>query len=142
MDELTKSIGDYLEMILVLQKEQKVARVTDIAKRLNVKKPAVTSALKVLSEKGLVEYIPYKDVFLTDTGINLAEELLNRHNILTKFFSEILNIDPVKAEEDACKVEHVISDGTFKRLECFLKFVMQSDNCCVNIEKFKKEYCV
>lgn len=141
MDELTKSLEDYLETILVLQREQGSARVTDIAQRLNVKKPAVTSALKVLSERGLVKYSPYKEVILTEQGEKLAESVLDRHKIITKFFTDVLDVEPKKAEEDACKVEHIISDETFQRLQCFLRYIMESNINCLDIEKFKKEYC-
>ncbi len=141
MDELTKSLEDYLEMILVLQREQGSARVTDIAQRLNVKKPAVTSALKILSERGLVRYSPYKEVILTEQGEKLAESVLDRHKIITKFFTDVLDVEPKKAEEDACKVEHIISDETFQRLQCFLRYIMESNINCLDIEKFKKEYC-
>lgn len=141
MDELTKSLEDYLEMILVLQREQGSARVTDIAQKLNVKKPAVTNALKILSEKGLVLYSPYKEVYLTTEGKRLAEDLFNKHKIITKFFTDVLDVEPEKAEEDACKVEHIISDETFRKLQCFLKYVLESNINCLDIEKFKKEYC-
>ncbi|MGC8768708.1 metal-dependent transcriptional regulator [Calditerrivibrio sp.] len=139
MDELTKSLEDYLEMILMLQKEHGSARVTDIAKRLNVKKPAVTNALKILSDKGLVEYFPYKEVQFTRKGKELAENLLDKHKIITRFFTDVLDVEFSVAEDDACKVEHVISEGTFNRLEAFLKFVLESDKNCIDIEKFKKE---
>ncbi|MCX8084056.1 MAG: metal-dependent transcriptional regulator [Calditerrivibrio sp.] len=141
MDELTKSLEDYLEMILILQGNGGTARVTDIAEKLNVKKPAVTSALKILSEKDLVVYAPYKEVKLTSKGIEIATAVLEKHNIIKDFFINVLNLDPQKAEEDACRVEHVISEETYKRFSSFLKFLLESDLKCLNIEKFKKDYC-
>lgn len=139
MDDLTKSLEDYLETILLLEKEHGSARVTDVANRLNVKKPAVTSALKMLSDKKLVTYEPYKEVTLTNDGRKIAQSVLNRHDIITKFFTEILNLSPGIAEDDACKVEHVISEETFKRFSSFLKFVMESNANCLDITKFKNE---
>lgn len=141
MDELTKSLEDYLETILILENEKGSARVTSIAKRLNVKKPSVTCALRTLSDKKFVIYNPYKIIKLTDEGRKLAESLLNRHRIITKFFVELLNIPNDVAEEDACKVEHVISEHTFNRLSCFLKFIIESDAKCLDIDKFNKKYC-
>ncbi|MCA1927189.1 MAG: metal-dependent transcriptional regulator [Calditerrivibrio sp.] len=141
MDELTKSLEDYLETILILENKEGGARVTSIAKRLNVKKPAVTSALRMLSDKKFVIYTPYKVVKLTDEGRKLAESVLKRHQVITKFFVELLNIPENVAENDACKIEHVISEYTFNRLSCFLKFIMESDVKCINIDKFNKEYC-
>lgn len=139
MEELSKSLEDYLEMILMLKNELGAARVTDIANRLNVKKPAVTNALKLLSEKGYIIYEPYKEIILTDKGRKVAEFVLNRHKIISDFFVKILDLPEDIANEDACKVEHVISEKTFKKLSLFLKYILQSDINCIDIEKFKSK---
>ncbi|MEF3254451.1 MAG: metal-dependent transcriptional regulator [Deferribacterales bacterium] len=139
MEELSKSLEDYLEMILMLKNELGAARVTDIANRLNVKKPAVTNALKLLSEKGYIIYEPYKEIILTDKGRKVAEFVLNRHKIISDFFVKILDLPEDIANEDACKVEHVISEKTFEKLSLFLKYILQSDIKCIDIEKFKSK---
>ena len=117
------SMEDYLEAIAILRGEEKVVRVSQIGRRLNVKMPSVTSALNKLSERGLVVHERYGHVVLTAEGEELAEEVIRRHKALTRFFAEALDVDPEIAEDDACKIEHVISPVSMERLTKFLQFM-------------------
>jgi len=123
---LTPNMEDYLETIIILEDQKKAVRVKDIAQALKVKMPSVTSALETLVEKNLVNHERYGYVELTDTGQEIASQIRYRHRILSRFLFETLNIDAQIAEEDACKIEHVISPLTFERLVQFVKFV---DTC-------------
>ncbi|MFH1878443.1 MAG: metal-dependent transcriptional regulator [Candidatus Omnitrophota bacterium] len=121
--ELSASLEDYLEAIALIRQENSVARVKDISLFMNVKKPSVTGALKVLSDKGLVAHEKYGYVDLTEKGEVVAGKVLNRHRIIVKFLNEILNIDSETAAQDACRMEHAISSRTFVKLGKFIEFV-------------------
>lgn len=120
------SMEDYLEAIVVLGEAKKTVRVSQISKALGVKKPSVTSAVKRLSEQGLVEHKRYGQVGLTLEGERIAGDVFRRHETLRHFLAEILNVDPKVADEDACKMEHSVSPATLERLAKFVDFVL---NC-------------
>jgi DtxR family Mn-dependent transcriptional regulator len=119
----TASMEDYLEAIATLRDEGKMVRVKHISEVLNVKMPSVTSALKKLSREGLVRHRPYGDIELTPQGEEAARDVMSRHKALSCFFSQALDIDPITAEEDACKIEHVISPLSLERLTKLLEFI-------------------
>ena len=120
---LTSVMEDYLEAIFDLDKEKKVVRVKDIAKRLDVKMPTVTSMFKTLSKRGLVHYEKYEYVELTDKGSEVGSEMHRRHKILRRFLTDILNINLNTADEEACKMEHSLSAGTLDSLTDFMAFI-------------------
>jgi Mn-dependent DtxR family transcriptional regulator len=103
--ERTASMEDYLEAIAQLRAEETEVRVTQISKRLGVKKPSVTSALHKLSEDGLVKHQRYGHVELTAKGRKVAEEVMRRHDVLFRFLSDVLGVDGETAQDDACRVE-------------------------------------
>ena len=117
------SMEDYLEAIAMLAGEEKVVRVNQISQRLKVKMPSVTSALGKLSQQGLVIHERYGYVELTAEGYKAAKDVIRRHKALNRFFAEALGIDRKTADEDACKIEHVISPLTLERLTKFLEFM-------------------
>lgn len=117
---LTSNMEDYLEAILTLQEEQKVARVRDIARQLKVKMPSVTGAVRNLAEKGLVNYERYSFVTLTEEGRKIAEEITSRHLIIYDFLTRVLLVDMEIAELDACRIEHAVSPQTMTKLKIFL----------------------
>jgi DtxR family Mn-dependent transcriptional regulator len=136
---LTMNMEDYLETILLLQEKGLVARAKDIADKLDVKKASVTSALKRLSDKELINYERYSHITLTEKGKKYAEELYERHLILKKFLIEVLNVKEEIAEENACRMEHIIDEDVIQKFSCFSDFLLKSDKTCVNISKFKEE---
>ena len=91
---LTSNMEDYLEAIRNLEKANRVARVKDIAKTLKVKMPSVTGALKVLREKGLINYEKNSFISLTKEGLRISKEILNKHQTLTRFLETILLMEP------------------------------------------------
>jgi DtxR family Mn-dependent transcriptional regulator len=117
------SMEDYLEAIGVLSGQGKVVRANQISRALDVKKSSVTAALKKLAATGLVIHEPYGYVELTREGKKVAEGVIRRHRILARFFTEVLDVDEKTAEEDACKIEHMISPVCTERLTEFLEFV-------------------
>ncbi len=116
---LTSNMEDYLEVILNLQQEHKVARVKEVAERLNVKMPSVTGAMKGLAEKGLVNYERYSYLTLTEAGEKIAREIGERHKTFYDFLTGILQIDHETAEVDACRLEHATSRKTFAKIKEF-----------------------
>jgi len=124
ISEQTASREDYLEAIAKLREEEPSVRVTQISKRLGVKKPSVTAALHKLSEDGLVKHRRYGVVELTPEGRRIAEEVMRRHEVLFRFLSEVLDIDGEIAQGDACRVEHLLSPTSLDRLAKFVEFVL------------------
>ena len=121
--EHTASMEDYLEAIANLGAGKKVVKVKQISEMRGVKMPSVTSALKKLSEQELVEHERYGRIKLTPEGAKVAGDVVHRHEALTRFFSQALGIDQAAAEEDACKIEHVISPLGMERLAKFVEFI-------------------
>lgn len=120
---LTPAQEDYLEIILALAREHRVARVRDIARSKGVRMASVSDALKRLSGQGLVDYQAREFVQLTAEGEAQAQRVAGRHDFLRRFFTEILLLDPETAERDACTVEHHLSPATVERLASFYQFV-------------------
>ncbi len=120
---LSESLEDYLEVILGLEEEKKVARAKDIAEKMGVQRGSVTSALKSLEEKDLINYEPYSFVTLTETGKQIAEEITLSHNALKSILLNVLKIDENTAESTACRMEHAIDKKSLERLLSFFDFV-------------------
>jgi DtxR family Mn-dependent transcriptional regulator len=117
---MTQSLEDYLEMVSFLSDDGEV-RVTDIAARLNVSKPSVLTALKILEERGLLEHERYRTVSLTRKGSLAAADIRDRHSFLTAFLQDIVGVSPETAEKDACKMEHLLSEETLKKMKALAK---------------------
>jgi DtxR family Mn-dependent transcriptional regulator len=113
---MTESLEDYLEMVSFLSDDGPV-RVTDIAARLEVSKPSVLNALKNLEEQELLEHGRYQRVHLTPKGRQKAQEIRRRHHFLTDFLVRVVGVNPQTAERDACKMEHVLSPETLKKMQ-------------------------
>ncbi|MCD6399486.1 DtxR family transcriptional regulator [candidate division WOR-3 bacterium] len=121
--ELTQSLEDYLEAILVVGKGRKIVRVKDIVRKLKVKAASVVGALKTLERNGLVIHERYGYVELTGKGKTIAEDVYKRHKTLYKFLKEVLNVPSAIADKDACNLEHYLSKESFENLLSFLDFV-------------------
>lgn len=122
-NQLSESLEDYLEVILDLERTQKVARAKDIARKMEVQRGSVTSALKNLEEKGLINYQPYSFITLTQKGKKIAEEITRRHAVLKNLLLNILNIDEKTAESTACRMEHAIDKKSLERLVAFSDYI-------------------
>lgn len=125
--DLTPSMEDYLETILLLEQEYRVARVKDIAKRLSVQMPSVTGALKALKKRKLVEYEKNSFINLTPKGMKLAKAVFQRHEILVEFFNLALGLEGKYAEDQACRMEHAIDQETAGRFQNLTRWI-QSNN--------------
>lgn len=119
-ENLGKSLEDYIEVVYDLHQEIGVARISDISCRLGLAKPSVNAAIKKLVGLGLVTHEPYKNVELTEQGKALAANVRHKHNVLLHFLVDLLKVDSVLAENEACSIEHSISDDTMSKLEDFI----------------------
>ena len=110
----------YLETILVLSKSQPVVRSIDIVEEMGYSKPSVSRAVGLLKNGGFILVDEDGHITLTDEGREVAETIYERHNILTEALTR-LGVDPEIASEDACKIEHAISDQSIAAIKAFLK---------------------
>jgi len=124
-NNLSSTMEDYLEAIYTLKEGGGVARVGEIAKKLNVQSSTVNSAIKNLTEQNLVVHEKYGYVSLTKEGDKLAAEVKGKHDILFRFLTEFLMLNAEAAEKEACCIEHAISKETFIRLTKFFSFLEQ-----------------
>ncbi|MDD3236684.1 MAG: metal-dependent transcriptional regulator [Candidatus Gastranaerophilales bacterium] len=120
--KLTSSLEDYLEAMYQIILEKQGVKAIDVSKRLNVKRSSVTEALKNLSSKGLVNYGRYEVISLTDEGKKAARRIIKKHNTLYDFFNHVLGLSPEESTDNACKMEHSISDKALSRLIDFMEF--------------------
>lgn len=120
---LSSSLEDYLETIYLLAQHQGAVRVKEIAKARAVKAASVSIALRKLAELGLVRYERRELIALTSSGEQLARRVFSRHRILTRFFEQILQMPAAAAEEQACAMEHTLSDQAMDRLARFFEHV-------------------
>lgn len=111
----------YLETILILKKRNGQVRSIDIARELNFSKPSVSRAVGILKDDGYISIDSNGYIELTDKGTRVSKDIYEKHKILTEFFTTVVKVSPEIAEEDACRIEHVISDETFQGLKKFLK---------------------
>ena len=113
--QIHQSAEDYLECILKLSKQRPVVRSIDIANDMNYSKPSISVAMKNLRLNGYINVDESGFITLTDSGMEIASNIYDRHLILKKWL-EFLGISPETAEQDACKIEHTLSKETYTAL--------------------------
>ena len=126
-EPLSASLEDYLEAILQLERESRVARVSDIADHLNVSRPSVTGALQNLSSRGLVTHIRYGHATLTEEGTRIALDVEKRHLAIRDFLITVLSIPEDKAEATACRLEHVLEPDVLAHFVSYAEAVAEGD---------------
>ncbi len=118
-----QSEEDYLEKILMLEETKGKVRSIDIANLMGFSKPSISIAMKKLEAKKLIQFNKDNNyICLTEEGRRIAESTYKRHKLLTKFFEKI-GVPEDVAEEDACEIEHDLSDVTFEKIEDYLKSI-------------------
>ncbi len=120
---MSEPLEDYLETIYLLVQEHGFARVKDIAKARDVKAATVSIALRKLAEAQLVNYVRREYIGLTEKGEQAARRVLTRHRLLTRFFEEVLGMSAHAAGEQACAMEHVLTDEAMDRMVRFFEFL-------------------
>ena len=117
--KLQESGEDYLESILKIERQKGVVRSIDIANDLHVSKPSVSRAIHILEERGFI-HIQDNILVLSDTGREIAEKIYERNLLFTDFFVHIC-VDEETAAEDACRMEHALSDKSFAALKSYIE---------------------
>jgi Mn-dependent DtxR family transcriptional regulator len=110
----------YLETILILSKKSSLVRSIDVCEHMGYSKPSVSRAIGILREAEYITVDKNGHIELTDSGRAVAEKIYERHTIFTRFLT-ILGVDPDVASEDACKIEHTISDESFDAIKRFVE---------------------
>ena len=118
--DLHESGEMYLETILLLKNKNKIVRSIDVANSLNYSKPSVSRAMKILKEANLIVIDNKGYIDFTDEGRLAAQKIYNRHVVLTDFLTHI-GVSQDQAENDACRIEHIISEETYLCLKEYLK---------------------
>lgn len=114
--QLQESGEMYLETILVLSKANPCARSIDVGEYMGYSKPSVSRAIGLLKNGGYVYVDSQGHLSLTESGLEIAEKTYERHQLLTRFFIR-LGVDEETASQDACRIEHIISDTTFQAIK-------------------------
>ncbi|MBE6031463.1 MAG: metal-dependent transcriptional regulator [Clostridiales bacterium] len=112
---------DYLENILILKKEKGTVRSVDVASKMGYSKPSVSRAMHILKDAGLIDMDESGHITLTESGNELAERVYERHLVITEYLTRILGVSEENAKEDACKIEHDLSDETYGKIKELVK---------------------
>lgn len=133
---LSSGLEDYLEAIYVASLNDVQLKGAELARKLNISRASVSEALAKLVSKQLIKYNSYETISLTSKGLEEAKNVYNKHRILKDFFEKVLNIPASEAGENACKIEHIISQNILNEMINFTKF-------CTNhkeiLEMYQKE---
>ena len=118
--QIHESAENYLETILVLHNQKGTVRSIDIANELGFSKPSVSVAMKNLRENGYITVSPEGSISLLPAGQAIADKIYERHTLITDLLI-MLGVNPEVAAEDACRIEHVISEESFSRIRTYVK---------------------
>lgn len=129
--KLQESGENYLEAILLLKQEKGAVRSIDIAQWMNFSKPSISRAMSLLRENGYIVMDKDGLIEFTPTGLETAQRVYERHTILTRFLVQ-LGVDEAVAAQDACRIEHVISQESFQRIKEKLREQESKDNSFQN----------
>lgn len=118
--KLSMSKEDYLEAIYILEKSEDSIRSVRVAEMLGVSKPAVNRAMNELGQDGFIIKSNYAAITLTEEGRKEAKKILHRHSVIRDFLLKI-GVSEKTAENDCCRIEHMISEETLRQLEKFIQ---------------------
>lgn len=117
---IRESGEDYLETILILHKKTGFVRSIDIATELGYSKPSISRAMGILKNDGYIKVEKSGQIVLTESGKAKAEQVYGKHLMLKGFLRDILGVSEENAEQDACRIEHILSEETCLRLKEFI----------------------
>ncbi|WP_029321606.1 metal-dependent transcriptional regulator [Butyrivibrio sp. AE3004] len=118
---MQESGEDYIETIYLLKKKNGFVRSIDVANELGFSRPSVSRAVGILKENGFLNVSDYGELELTDEGKKKAKSIYEKHTNLTKFLMLTAKVNEEIAENDACRIEHIISPETFRGIKRYLK---------------------
>ena len=140
---ISKSQEEYLKTMYILNKQNGIIRVTDVANKLNVTKAGVSKVLHILKDNGFVQYETYGKITLTESGNNLAKKILEAYDISYVFLKDVINVDKDIAKLEAEKLKLTLSDETLNLLAKYVHKELGISNldCCYDINKEKCRRC-
>ncbi|WP_066715374.1 metal-dependent transcriptional regulator [Clostridium sp. Marseille-P299] len=112
---------NYLETILLLSKKNGAVRSIDIARELEFSKPSVSRAMGLLKESGHINIAANSEITLTELGLEVANQIYERHRSITEFLMKTTKVTPEIAEKDACRIEHIMSEEVFLGIKQYLE---------------------
>lgn len=124
-EDRTDRMEDYLEVIYELVEQKGYATTVDISNYLNVSPPSVTKMMQKLDETGYLNYEKYRGIRLTEEGVQIAENIRNKHGLLAEFFI-MIGVDEESANNDAEGIEHHLHPETIKKLKEFMSFLKKN----------------
>lgn len=127
--EISSSLEDYLEAIAEISEAKQHAHSKEIAEKLAVSSPSVSNALQALAARGLIKYQPHSPVTLTSRGKRLANIIRHRHEVMKKFFINILKLPADEADDFACKTEHILTEKYKERFVALADAIETRDDC-------------
>ncbi|MDR2681482.1 MAG: metal-dependent transcriptional regulator [Holosporaceae bacterium] len=136
MTELTPNQENYLKTVYIEVTEKGYAKMSDVAALLSVRKSSVNAALNILADKGLINYTPYTKITLTEIGLEKARKIINRFETMNNFFLHILKLSREESIANSCKIEHVMSETLFNRVQKFYEFTKEF---CKKNPDYKKQ---
>ncbi len=122
-NSVTHSAAHYLMAIEELREKSGYARISDVARHLNITKGSASTEIKGLKNRGLVAEDENRFVLLTDIGTKLVKQIVQSRRTLQYFLTKILRVEPEQAKIDACKIEHLLSEETATRLLCLVQYL-------------------
>jgi len=114
---LSSGLEDYLECIYNKLQQKGSVKAIELSRELNVTRASVTDALHRLAEKKYINYEKYGTIEITKKGLEKAKEVFDKHKILSCFFENVLSLSVEEANENACRIEHVITQNAFNKLK-------------------------
>jgi len=118
---ISESNEMYLETIHILEDAHGHAHIADIAKRLGVTKPSVSKAMEQLKREDLISQDSYGPVTLTQKGKAISKQIYKKHHLITRYLTKSLNLNHGEASENACRMEHSITDAMLEAIEKYLE---------------------
>ena len=133
---LTSGLEDYLEEIYIAHLNNTPLKGAELARKLNISRASVSEALSRLVAQKLIKYNSYEAISLTSKGLNEAQKVYAKHHILKDFFEEVLGISADEASENACKIEHIISQNILDKMTTYTNYCKNHKEL---LDNFKKE---
>lgn len=115
--KIHESGENYLETILLLQRKKGSVRSIDIANELDYTKASISRAMGILKKAEYINMERSGEITLTENGMKKASEIYERHTLITKYLMDTLNIDEEIADQDACRIEHILSNEAFEKIK-------------------------
>ncbi len=135
---LSSGLEDYLEEIYIAHINDTPLKGAQLARKLNISRASVSEALSKLVSKDLIKYNSYEAITLTRKGLEDAQQIYAKHHILKNFFENVLEITPQEASENACKVEHIISQNILDKMTEFTEFYNKNKDSIKTMKKDKQ----